>query len=412
MKKKIVILGGGFGGTSVYRHLHRTFHRDPRVEISMVSETNYFLFTPLLHEVATGSLNPENIIEPLRSVIGCCLTNFHEAKVESINTKKKFVTTHEQKIPYDILVLALGSKTNFYSIPGAEKNAFTLKSLDDAIALKNRFIEICEEASEEKDIEKRKEMLHFVVVGGGPTGVELIAEMQEFLVDTLRRQYDPKQIARYIQCTLVQNEAEILTQFNPRVRTKSLRTLQKKRITVLFNTSITSITPTRVHMKNGKPLHARTVIWTAGIKPRTVLFDTKVPQLPNEKLIVSASLQLKENPSIFVLGDMMTIETPNACPPATAQAATKEAKTVAKNITRIIKGLNVKSFRYHESGKLLSLGQWHAVAEFKYVVFSGAFAWWLWRTIYLSKIISIRKRIKVALDWTFNLFSPRDISRF
>jgi len=377
-----------------------------------VSEKNYFLFTPLLHEVATGGLNPENIIEPLRSVIGCCHTNFYEARVELIDLRKKIVTTTEGKIPYDTLVVALGSETNFYGIPGVEKNALTLKSLEDAIRLKNHFIETCELASKEKDIEKRKEMLHFVVVGGGPTGVELVAEMQEFLIDTIGKQYDSKLITPYIQCTLAQNQSEILTQFDPRVRTKSLHALEKKGIRVLLHTTITSITPTRVHTKQRKPLHARTVIWTAGVQPRSVTFNRAVPQLTNKKLLVTASLQLKDNPDIFVLGDMMAVETKNVCFPTTAQAATKEAKSVANNIAQILRGSDVRPFQFRETGKLLSIGQWHAIADFKYVVFSGAFAWWLWRTIYLSKIISIRKRIKVAIDWTFNLFSPRDISRF
>ena len=407
---KIVIVGNGFGGIYTLKNLHKFFHNDKKVEIILVGEKNYFLFTPLLHEVATGGINPANIIEPIRSVLGCCLHKFYLGKAETINTKNHTVKVGNYLVAYDYLVLAGGAKTNFYDTPGAEKYCFTLKSIDDAVRIKNHCITQMERASHAEDREERKNMLRFVVVGGGPTGVELVAEMEELVRETFSHYYS-KEIIEDVSIVLIQRGIELVPQFGPKARAKSLETLKKKGVEVLLNTAVKEVGPSYVIANENTKISTETVVWVAGIKPAEIEFEEPISKSPDNRLLVNEYMQLENQKEIFAIGDIALFKQGDAPVPALAQVAEKESATVAKNIYNLINKKNPEKFIYKNSGNLMSLGQWKAVGQIANFTFTGHVAWFIWRTVYLSKLISFRKKIRVAVDWTMNLFFPRDISQ-
>src|SRR3989338_1861471 len=413
-KKRIVILGAGFGGVYTYKQFHKVFHHDKNVDLVMVSRTNYFLFTPLLHEVATGSIDPENIIEPIRKVLDCCLADLHVTDVESVSLKEKYVETLHGRINYDYLVIGMGSTSNFFGLPGAEEHCFTLKNIDDAKKIKNRCIDVCEEAIHIDGEQERKKILRMEIIGGDPTGVELAAEMIEFFHSTLEKYFCDNNIRRDAEVVLIHRDAELLPMFSPPLRQKSLEILRKKGVRVLMNTEVVQVDTQGVHCKNGELIETSTPIWTAGIQPVRVKFDTDVALNKNGTIPVETTLNMKDYPEVFVLGDMAGYIDPQSQKslPALAQVAVEEARCVAQNIIASLEGKSLQPLTYHHKGSLVSLGQWMAMGEISHFSFTGHIAWWVWRTIYLSKLISWQKKFKVALNWTVNLFSPRDISKF
>lgn len=408
---KILIIGNGFGGIYTLKNLHKHLCGNREVKISLVGESNFFLFTPLLHEVATGSINAENIIEPVQEVLGCCIDKFYFGRGEFINLQEHTLQVAGEKIGYDYLVLAPGAETNFYNIPGAKEFALPLKSLEDARKIKNKCIATLEQASRVEDRLERKKMLSFSVVGGGPTGVELVAELYEFLIETFSHYYPPDLIED-ISITLVQKDAELLPQFSKKLREKSLHVIQKKGIQVMLNAEVKEVKEKEIILNTGN-LPSYTTIWVAGIKPIDLTWQGSAPELKNGKIIVNEYLELKDYKNVFALGDAAYLEDKKTGMPipALAQAAVSQADTVAKNIKLSIKGKELQPFKYQSLGSLVSVGQWMAVGEIFGFSFSGHLAWWVWRTVYLFKLISFSKKVKVALEWTINLFYPRDISQ-
>src|SRR3989344_3104052 len=458
---KILIIGNGFGGVYALKNLHKFFHNDKKIELALVGEKNYFLFTPLLHEVATGGINPGNIIEPIRKVLGCCLDKFYLGKAEIINFDSHTVQVENALISYDYLVLAPGAETNFYNIPGAEEYSFPLKSIADAIKIKNRCIMVMERASHVENRIKRKNMLRFVVVGGGPTGVELAAELEELIKETFSSYY-PEEIMEDTSIVLIQKSPELVPAFGEKIRKKSLEILRKKGIEVMLTRTVRSeeiMEDTSIVLIQKSPelvpafgekirkksleilrkkgievmltrtvkevglsyvvinenikIFTETVIWVAGVKPAELKFNQPAKQSSDGRLVVNEYLQLENHKEVFAIGDAAAFRdaNKNIFLPALAQVAEKEAKAVAKNIQLLINNKIPEKFLYRNSGNLMSLGQWMAVGEIFNFTFSGHTTWWFWRTVYLFKLISWRKKVRVAADWTMNLFSPRDISQ-
>lgn len=407
---RIVVVGAGFAGIYTWTHLHRYYHNNPAVQLILINPKNYFLFTPLLHEVATGGINPENIVEPLRKILGCCMHEFFLGKVQKVRLKEKILETSGGEISYDYLVLAPGGETQYYNIPGAAEYSFPLKSLEDAVRLKNHCIRSIECASHARNSNDVNTKLHFVIIGGGPTGVELAAEMSQFLIHSFGKYY-PEKLIKNIRISLLHRGKELLPQFSPPLRQKALQSLLAKGIHVRLAVAVQEVNQDFIILENGERLRTSTVIWVGGVRPVPLAFDESL-LTSSGRIQVLSTLQLSGYPSVFILGDIAAVSDPSEknMLPMFAQVATQEARYAALNIQRLIQGKNTMPFTYKHQGTLVSLGQWMAVGEIHTYVFSGRFAWWLWRTIYLSKMISWRKKIKVAIDWTINLFSPRDIS--
>lgn len=411
---RIVILGAGFGGVYTYKHLHRLFHGDAAVEIVIVNDTNYFLFTPFLHEVATGGISPEHTLEPLRKLFPCCDVKIHLTEVKRIMPQQKIVYTAAGPIEYDYCVVALGAKTHYFGIAGAEHHAFGLKSLDDALALKRHCIRLFERAALCESPDERKRLLRFCIVGGGPTGVELAAEMSEFVYDTLAQLYRRCGLLEDAQIILLHRDSELIPQFDVRFRRMALRVLRKKHVAVRLNMEVAEVGSDHILLKNGERIDTATTVWVAGVTPHDVNPESGLTCDSFGRMTVRPTLQHERFDSVFALGDCacFTNKGETRPVPALAQVAVKQGATVAENIYRHMKIRPLKTFRYKSSGMLISLGRWMAFAKVGPFCFSGPFAWWLWRTIYLGKILSLEKRIRVAVDWTLDAFAPRDISEF
>ena len=392
---KIVIVGNGFGGTYALKHLHKFLCNDKRVEITIIGEKNYFLFTPLLHEVATGGGDPGHIIEPTHEIFRCCIAKFHVGRAEHINLKERKVKISgvggEETLLYDYLVLAPGSRTNFYGIPGANKFTLELKSVGDAIKIKNHIVGTAENPAGS----------NFIVVGGGPTGVELACELKEFL----------GQMKSSAEVYLIEKGDEVLTQFGPRMRKGALKILKKKGVRVLLNSRVKEVNPSGVILENGENIKSKSIFWVAGIRPNEINFEENPKKLGDGRLVVNKYLELEGKSGVFALGDAAACPEGEGFLPALAQVAEKQSKTVAKNIYFSIKKRSMAPFRYRSAGSLVSLGQWHAIGEIYGLYISGPLAWLLWRGVYLSKLISLKQKIKVALDWIIDAFLPRDISK-
>lgn len=404
--KRVVVLGAGFGGVYALRRLHRTFHG--KAHFTIVNRQNYFLFTPLLHEVATGSLSASTIVEPLRTVFKCCGLDIRLGDVKKVRLADKVVETSSGDVPFDALILALGAETNFYGIPGAAEHALTLKSLRDAIGMKQRMIGAFDAAAMEKDEAKRRTLLRFAVVGGGPTGVELVAEMADFVFGTLFREYRAALGGAKPEILLLQQGPELIPQFTPATRAKALDTLRKKGIEVRLHAAVRAVDAAGVTLADGTRVETAFVAWVAGVKPVDVPFDVPVACDRAGRVTVDANLEIPGYPGTYVIGDQASFLQDGLPLPPFAQVAVGMAEHAAANLARRLDGVALLPFRYRSQGNLVSLGQWMAAAEIGPFRFWGHFAWWLWRTIYLTKFISFRKKFVIALQWTINLVSPRD----
>lgn len=408
-KTRILVLGAGFAGTYALKRLHKRLHKRKHVEITVVNDTNYFLFTPLLHEVATGAIKPNNILEPIRKVFTCCHISVRVGNVRAVDTKQKEVLVNEEKIGYDYLIMAMGSETNYFGTAGAAEHCFTLKSLDDALDLKGHYISLMDRAATMSDREARRNLLHTVIIGAGPTGVELAAETAELFFHSFSKYY-PQDIIDDVAITLVQRGSDVLPAFDPYVRRKALETLERNGVDVMLNTAVDAVGPSSVHLSSGNTITTHTAIWVAGIKAAS--FDINAEKNSRGCLVVGPTLQLIGHKDVFVVGDLAYCENPHTKRgmPALAQVAVAQGELAADNILALMQDAPLKHIHVKLKGMLVSLGQWRAAAEIGKIHFSGRFAWWMWRTVYLSKLLSWRKRLQVAVDWTIELFAPRDIS--
>ncbi len=411
-KKKIVILGTGFGG--IYTFLHLKKHLcDINAEITLVGKTNYFLFTPMLHEVATGGLNQEHIVESVRSIIKGSNAKFIQTSINSIDLTNKVVDTECCPLPYDYLVIATGADTNTFGIQGVTEWCLDLKDLSDASKLRNLFIETFETASKEPQIEEQKKLLSFAIVGGGATGVELAAEVSELFFETMDKYY-PQINNGTASVKLLSATSELLLQFDPELRKRALDSLQKKNVEVLLNSQVTKVEEDGFILSNGDRIPATHKIWVAGVKPNTPKFDVEVELDKAKRLVTNGDLRVKGRNEVFAIGDVASVQDKDGkALPMLAQVAVKQAKTVAENIAILCKGGSdpLSNFEYESSGSLVSLGQKDALGDLWGLKLHGPHIWWLWRTVYLMKMTSFKKMFKVAVDWTVNLFYPRDITK-
>ena len=411
---RIVILGGGFGGVSTARRLEQLLWRDPGLEITLVSQSNYLLFTPMLAEVAASALEPQHIGCPVRAALPN--TRFHRAHVEDIDPEGQVVrvrssgSAETEAITYDHLVLALGSIPNYFGLPGMEANAFTLKSLHDATELRNHVISQLEQADVDPDEENRRRRLTFVVVGGGFAGTEMVAELFD-LVHSVRRYY-PAIANDELRFVLIHSRDRILPEIGPRLADYALRTLRARGVEFLLETRVVGATAEGVLVGDATLIPASTIVWTAGNQPNPVL-----SLLPSERsrtgaLVAEATLQVRGLSNVWAVGDCAQIPDPSGegrSYPPTAQHAMREGKAAASNIAASLTGRPLKPFRFRSLGMLVPLGHRTGVAEIGGLRFSGLLAWLMWRGVYLSLLPGLEKKVRVLLDWAIDLFFPRDI---
>lgn len=415
-RTRVVILGGGFGGLYTALHLDKTLARDPNVEVTLVNKENFFLFTPMLHEVAASDLDITHIVNPIRKMLK--RVRFFDGDVEHIELGKKRVTVshglegsgHHHDLEYDHLVLALGAITNFFNLPGLQHRALTMKSLGDAIHLRNRLIENLEESDFECAVGMREHLLTVVVAGGGFAGVETVAGVNDFLREAIA--FYPHLKEENIRTVLVHPGAVILPELGEPLGHYAQEKLAQRKVDIRVNTRVQGISDRGVELSDGTMIKANILVWTAGTSPNPLL-----QSLPCKKekgrVAVNAQMEMPDWPGVWALGDCAIVPDPQGKPyPPTAQHAIRQGKVLAQNITAAVRGRRKRPFTFKTIGQLAAIGRRTGVARIFGCNFSGFFAWWMWRTIYLSKLPRLEKKLRVALDWTLDLFFSKDLVQF
>jgi NADH:quinone reductase (non-electrogenic) len=412
--KRVLILGGGFAGSNVLRELQKK-SKGLDVEITLLSQDNFFLFTPLLPEISSGMLHASDITTPIRTF--CKTANFCHAKIKSIDISNKCVSAiriFDQKeaiLEYDYLVLALGSKDNFFGNINIEEFAFTIKTLEDAIAIRNHMISVLECADQEKDQILQEQLLRFVIVGGGFAGVEIATEINHFLQDAAKKYY--KNIdSRKIRTIIISARDGILPEVGAELGKFAFDYVIKSGIEIITNTKAVDAGEDHVLLSDNTIIPCATLIWAGGVAVDPLIATLKCEHGQSGRLIVDPYLRLKNFGEIFALGDCANLvdQKNNVVYPTTAQIAIREAQLVAENLITTIKGGNgLKSFDYHNRGVMATIGKRTGVALVKGKKINGFFAWLLWRSFYWSHLPTREKKIKVAFDWLLHTIFPSDI---
>ena len=407
-KKHILILGAGFGGIYTYKSLPTWIKRD--CNITIIDRRNHFLFTPLLPEVAGASLDQHSIVEPIRDIVDREV-NFIQSTVVSVDTKNNTVVLPNREIHYDVLVAGLGSRTYFFGTPGAEQYAYVLKDLDDAVRLRARFIDTFEAASQLENKDERERLLSFMIVGAGPTGVELAGEASDLLFDTFVKQFGNIDISE-ITLTLINSGEEVLAMFDKKLREYAAASLTSANVIIKNNVRVAEVTETGVITADGEFIPSNTVVWTAGVTANSLTCSCGSFDVERGRILTDEYLRAKNNDNVFVIGDMAHFPTADGRGlPMTAQIAKQQGVLTGKNISRLLEKEPLEKFIYKEKGLLASLGAFDAIAQIKGIKLKGLIAWFIWRTIYLFNFASWKKRFTIMFDWTLNLFSRRDTTR-
>jgi NADH dehydrogenase len=414
-KKRVLILGGGFGGVYAARHLDSLAGSDKSLEITLINRENFFLFTPMLHEVAASDLEITNIVSPIRELVRH--VKFFCGEVESVDLDKKTVCVshgygrHSHDLQYDYLIIALGCTTNFFKLPGVQEHAITMKSLGDAIHLRNRLVSHLEEADSECAAKDREGLQTFVVAGGGFAGVETIGSINDLVRDSLR--FYPRIDPKMVRVVLVHPGSVILPELGPELGAYAQKKLAARGVEIRTNCRLTAADANSVTLSDGTVIQTRTVVWTAGTSPHPLLATLRCP-CEKGRLKVNEFLEVEGFPGVWALGDAALVPDiiAGGFHPPTAQHAIREAKTAAGNLTAALRGGKRKPFRFRTLGLLASIGHRTGVAKVFGLKFSGFVAWWLWRTIYLSKLPRLEKKVRVALAWSLDLVFPKDLVQF
>ena len=414
-KKKILILGGGFGGMHVLRDLQKEIDAKD-ISITIVSESNYFLFTPMLPEVASGMLNPRDITVPIREF--CTNSKFFQAKVFSIDLEQKLVTITRKfdgknhALDYDYLVLAVGSINNFFGNDAIEKNSFTIKTVEDAIELRNQILLMMEIAAQTGSVGLQQKFLTFTVVGAGFAGVEIIGEINHFVRKSIKQAY-PTIIDANINMILISSKNEILPELNKKLSESARAYLEKMKIRIITNVKAIDAGESHVELSDGEIIPCTTLIWTGGVTTNSMIGSLICEHDKRGKVLVDKYLRLKGYPEVFALGDCAAIPDGNTGKfyPPTAQHALRESKIVVQNIKKILVGdLNLKEFSYKSKGMMATIGNKAGVASLMGHNITGALAWIIWRTYYLLHLPTFEAKMKIGTGWAINLFFGTDLT--
>lgn len=412
---RILILGGGFGGVYTALTLEKLLKAEldrGEVELGLVNRDNYIVFQPMLPEVISGSIGIIDTITPIRRL--CPRTNLYTRMIEGIDLKRRRVTaaagfgSQQLYLEYDHLVIALGNVTSFAGQPGLAEHALPFKDLGDALVLRNHAIHVLEEADIERDPEIRRSLLTFVVAGGGFSGVEAVAELNDFVRAAAKsfRNVVPEEI----KVILLHAGELILPELPESLAGFAQRLLMKRGVEIRLNTRLYGATGDAALLEGGARIAARTLVSTVPSGPNPL-----VAMLPCRKergrIVTDAHLELPDEAGVWAVGDCALIidsRTGHPSPP-TAQHAIREARCIADNVVASLRGTPKRTFAFKALGKMGALGHRSAVAQVFGVKLSGFLAWWLWRTIYLMKLPGLDRKIRVAVDWTLDLLLPADI---
>ena len=396
----VVIVGAGFAGLTAAKKL-----RNAPVRITLVDRNNYHLFKPLLYQVAIAGLVPSQVAYPLRTIFRNQKNlTFQMGEVTSIDFESRYVKLNGSVIAYDYLILAVGGETNFFGMESVQQNGFQLKDIESAVDTRNHLLKMFEDASREADAEKRKTMLTFVVVGGGPTGVETSGALSELISHVMKREYPTLDIYE-TRVILLEAGNALIASYPDELRKATHRLLGKKNVEVMFNAKLTDYNGQRVVLADETEIKANTLIWTAGVKAAGITNRLGVQVASSGRVRNEATLQLPGHPEVYILGDAAYLENGNGQPlPMLSTVAIQQGNVVAENIQRAIKGLEQKKFQYKDPGLLATIGRNAAVARVWGLSFSGLIAWLIWVGLHIYRIIGFRNQLVVLLMWAWEYF--------
>jgi len=409
-KPKLVILGTGFATFSMLHYLDLD-----RFDICVVSPRNHFLFTPLLPSTTVGTLEFRSIIEPIRAMQRRSALQFYQATCTNIDFSTNLITCEGSfdgetfLLSYNYLVIAVGAVNKTFNIPGVEEHALFLKELADARRIRQRIIENFERASTPLvDEAERQRLLHFVVVGGGPTGVEFAAELHDFLEDDLHKAF-PDLMAE-VRITLLEASKGLLNAYDAKLSEYTMQRFQRAKIDVRTSTLVKEVLPHAVRLADGSEMPAGLVVWSTGIGPTALIQSLPFPKDRGGRLITDAFFAVDESAHVFAIGDCATRAGDQL--PATAQVAQQEGEYLGKHLNRLIKQKKPHEFKYRHMGMLAYVGDRRALVDSQYIKGHGFATWIFWRSAYLTKLVSFKNKTLVLFDWFKAALFGRDISRF
>lgn len=398
-KSRVVIVGGGFGGMKAAASL-----RDAPVDVTLIDRHNYHLFQPLLYQVATAGLSPEDIARPLRSVLrGQKNLDFCLAEVLALDWEEKRVKTSAGDIPFDYLILAAGSETNHFGMETVAAHSLGLKTIEDAVAIRNHVLTQFELAEQETDEARRRGRLTFTVVGGGPTGVECAGALSELIYHVLASEYRKIDFAE-VQILLIQAAAELLPAMPEKLQKVTVKTLRKKQVDVRFNTQVVSAEADRIKLKGGEVIPTCTLIWAAGIRSAALSDVLGIKQGVQRRIVVTDTLLIPGREDVFAIGDVACFEQDGAILPTIATVAIQQGEVAARNLRRKIAGQPLIPFRYRDPGSMATIGRNAAVAQIGSFESSGFFAWVLWLVVHIMALVGFRNRVFVFFKWAWEYF--------
>jgi NADH dehydrogenase len=408
---RVVILGGGYSGIYAALELQKAAKRG-EIELTLISRDNFFLVQPMLAEAISGSIEPLHIVNPIRRMLRW--TRFEQAEIEGIDAQSHAVTVrypnhpHQHVVEYDYLIVAVGTGTDLSALPGVAEHAFPFKILGDALRLRNHLISVLEAAEVEKDPHERRELLTFVVTGGGYTGVEVASEINEFIKEACNSY--SRVDADEVKVILLHRADRILPELSEKLANFSHRLLEKRGIEIRLNTSLKSATGQSATLGDGTVIPTRTLVAAVGSAPNRLL-DYLPGQRERGRLVVDETLAVEGLSDIWAIGDCASIPDPieGGTHPPTAQHALREGKQAARNVLAVVRGDEPKPFTYKTLGVFVPLARFSAAAEVMGLKLSGFPAWWLYRTYYLYQLPRLERKLRVVIDWTLDLIFPGDI---
>jgi NADH:quinone reductase (non-electrogenic) len=433
-QKRILILGGGFAGIQVLMQLQEAFQNDIGVDLTLISRDNFFLFTPMLPEVSSGMIETRNIVTPVRAF--CNRARFYEADIDAIDLQNKdIVISHalgRQSNPiarrshilkFDYLVIALGNETNFFGMDNVTKNSFTIKTIGDAIVLRNHVINMLEQADiEHEDIDLRKGLMTFVVVGGGFSGVETVGELNDFIRDSIKLFYHNINEAD-ARVVLISSGQRILPEVTEDLSDFALQKIRKNGVEVLLNTRLQAADTNSIKLSDGSSISCNTLVWAGGNKPDNLIINLSCEHDKGGRLLTNKYLEVQGHEYVFSLGDCACVVDPNTGKPypPTAQHALKQGRIAAHNIVYSVReepalkanrdNKGKKVFDYKTRGVMALIGRRNGVGILFGLRVHGFIGWCVWRFYYLSTLPTLQKKLRVMVDWFIDLFFKRDVTR-
>ena len=397
--KVVVVVGAGFGGLRAARALRRA-----PVQVVLVDRNNYHLFQPLLYQVATAGLEPEEIAKPARAILrGQKNFDFRMVEVTRLDFAARRLDTSAGPMNYDFLVLAPGGETNFFGLESMQRYGMGLKDIPDAVAIRNHVLTCFEQAMLEPDAERRRALLTFIVVGGGPTGVEMAGALSELIRLVLVKDY-PRLNIKDVRILLLEATDKLLAAMPERLGEAAGKTLWRKYVEVRFGASVADYDGDRIRLKSGEVIPAQTVIWAAGVRASPLNATLGLPAARQGRIPVEPTLQVPGHPEVFIIGDAAYREQDGEPLPMVAPVAIQMGQAVARNIRRLLRGHPLRPFHYRDQGTLATIGRNAAVANVYGLKLSGFPAWVMWLVVHIIQLIGFRNKLFVLINWAWDYF--------